>query len=431
MGYFNYFLKCIIRNVAYKLCKPKVFLTVLLSVAILFILHSTGYCAEFTSSQITQLLNDVNGIITEIKSSNAYLSSLNVDTDSIKNDVAEIENLINSIENDTSNISSDLNLLLSKIDTVNNNLSNLYTQQNIYYESVTDELEEIKKILIGSDLDVKNVTLGITDYAGISPGPHSTSSFEATVISSVNMGYVTINYTFEGGYIYDIVCNLSSTSAQSHIYYTYDNVSVGNTIFLNYAMTGTPSRTAFSISPKKDSTVTLIFQNPAAFPGYNTWTITKKSSSSLSGISSTIEQGNQLQQESNQLQQEQNDFLKQESSDSDVSVDSFSSVDVNDITGSGLNGIFTTIYNSINNWNSKDIILPIPFTDKSLTIPSNYTSNMLNKVGGDLLINIISTVYYFIVARFIIYSITGIINSIKSGSILETNTKNNITTDML
>ena len=56
---------------------------------------------------------------------------------------------------------------------------------------------------------------------------------------------------------------------------------------------------------------------------------------------------------------------------------------------------------------------------------------MLSRFGGGSLITIISTVYYFIVGRFIIYSITGIINSIKSGSILETDSKNNITTEML
>lgn len=94
-----------------------------------------------------------------------------------------------------------------------------------------------------------------------------------------------------------------------------------------------------------------------------------------------LEQGNQLQEESNQLQKDQNDFLKQETSNNDVSIDSFDNVDSNDITSSGLMGIFNTIYNSINSWSSKDINLPIPFTNKSINIPSNYTSNMLNKVG--------------------------------------------------
>lgn len=151
----------------------------------------------------------------------------------------------------------------------------------------------------------------------------------------------------------------------------------------------------------------------------------------ISGLTSSIDKNNDLQQESNQLQQEQNDFLQQESSDSDVSIDGFNSVDSNDITSSGLTGVFTNIYNSINSWTSKDIKLPIPYTNTNITIPANYTYNMLNSFGGAWIITFISSIYYFIVARFIIYSITSIINSIKSGSILETDSKNNITTDML
>lgn len=155
------------------------------------------------------------------------------------------------------------------------------------------------------------------------------------------------------------------------------------------------------------------------------------SSSSDNEVLNELVEQNQLQQEQNQIQQEQNDFLKQETSDDDVSVDSFNSVDSNDITSDGLTGVFTNIYNSITNWSSKDIKLPIPYTSKSIVIPANYTQNMLNSFGGSWVITFISSIYYFIVARFIIYSITGIINSIKSGSILETDSNNNITTDML
>lgn len=151
----------------------------------------------------------------------------------------------------------------------------------------------------------------------------------------------------------------------------------------------------------------------------------------ISGLTSSIDKNNDLQQENNQLQQEQNNFLQQGTSDSDISVDGFNSVDSNDITSSGLTGIFTNIYNSITSWSSKDINLPIPHTNKNISIPANYTYNMLSSFGGSWIITFISSIYYFIVARFIIYSITSIINSIKSGSILETDSKNNITTDML
>lgn len=151
----------------------------------------------------------------------------------------------------------------------------------------------------------------------------------------------------------------------------------------------------------------------------------------LNNLDSLQQQGNQLQQQQNQIQQEQNNFLKQEQSDSDVSVDGFNSVDANDITSDGLTGVFTNIYNKVTSWSSKDIIFPIPFTGSNIFIPADYTRIMLNAFGGSWIITFISSIYYFIVARFIIYSITGIVNSIKSGSILETDSKNNITTDML
>lgn len=152
---------------------------------------------------------------------------------------------------------------------------------------------------------------------------------------------------------------------------------------------------------------------------------------SLNNSNSLQQQQNQLQQQQNQLQQEQNNFLQQGTSDSDVSVDNFNNVDSNDITTDGLNGAFNNIYSSITSWNSKNISLPIPYTNKSIVIPANYTENMLNSSGGGWIITFIHTVYYFIVGRFMIYSITNIINSIKSGSILDTDSKNNITTDML
>lgn len=143
------------------------------------------------------------------------------------------------------------------------------------------------------------------------------------------------------------------------------------------------------------------------------------------------EENNKLQQEQNQLQEEQNNFLKQDTSDSDVSVDNFSDIDSNDITSEGLTGIFNTIYNSVVSWKSKDIVLPIPFTDKSVVVPANYVENMIQKTGATWVSTLVHSVYYFIIGRFIVYSITKIVNSIKDGSILNTGNDSNITTDML
>ena len=148
-------------------------------------------------------------------------------------------------------------------------------------------------------------------------------------------------------------------------------------------------------------------------------------------INSTLEEQNKLQQESNDLQKEQNDFLKSEASDSDVDLSGFNTVDVDDPTSSFLTNIFNTIYNSITSWKSKDIVLPVPNTDENITIKADSTINFLNSINAKWVITIVSAVYYFIVARFIIFYIQRLIDSIKSGNILNSSKSDNITTDLL
>lgn len=132
MGYFNYFIKCIIRNVTYKLCKPKVFLTVLLSVAILFVLHSTGYCAEWSDEDIDTVLlrlDDIQYYITEsygaIENINSHISTLDDRQQLIFNEVKTMH--------------SDM---LSKFDKLQAGVSELNT--NLVY--CLTNLQQIKKL---------------------------------------------------------------------------------------------------------------------------------------------------------------------------------------------------------------------------------------------------------------------------------------------
>lgn len=440
MGYFNYFIKCIIRNISYKLCKPKVFLTVLLSVCILFCLKHYGFCAlsdgdyEMITDGFATITNNQGVMISQ-------LSSMGVNVTDIENELIEINNMLSGISSTSENISSKLTSIYNKIETLNTNILNIYNtletnQQELINTLETNnaeiqfQLNDLKNLLIGGETETQNVKLSSFSFGNITPSLGGSGNYTITS-SPINVGFTTFKYTFEKGYTYDFVRTSGGKGAYSRIMGTMDSVVVGGSSFnLTFLYDGAVDNASFSFTPKKSGTMTIVVNNPTGISG-TIWTITKKASGSLSNINNTISQGNQLQQEQNQLQQDQNNFLKQETSDTDVSIDNFNSVDANDITSSGLSGIFTSIYNSINSWSSKDIVLPVPFTNKSFTIPANYTHNMLSSVGGGLLITIISTVYYFIVARFIIYSVTGIINSIKSGSILETDTKTNITTEML
>lgn len=427
MGYFNYFIKCIIRNISYKLCKPKVFLTVLLSIVIFFGLKHFGYCA-WTDGEIEACLDGLSTITNNQGVIISQLSSMGVN-------VSDIENKLNSVNNELANISAYTNLtnshlmdLVAKVENINTTLTTLCQQQNIYFENMNEQIRTIRDALVGSDdtpvtLEYVNIVNG-TSPSGYTPGLRK---YKIPMLK--NYTYI-IKVTYKNNESYDITVGYILSSLN------ISNDGVISDSSLNYlGVVPANSSSTFTITAKDDTRPYLYLTY-----GYNDITIS--ATGSIEGlidvldrtnnqVVENIQQGNQLQEQQNQLQQDQNNFLKQETTDNDVSVDSFNSVDSNDITSSGLTGIFTTVYNSINTWSSKDIVLPVPFTNKSLTIPANYTHNMLSSVGGGSLIAIISTVYYFIVARFIIYSVTGIINSIKSGSILETDTKTNITTEML
>lgn len=432
MGYFNYFIKCIIRNLAYKFCKPKVFLTVLLSVCILFGLKHFGYCTDaWTDGDIQQVHDGLATITNNQGVIISQLSQMGVNVGDIEKEIVEINNLLSGLSSTTSNISDKITTLVNKVE-------NLSVQVNNIILTMEENNEELKNTFIQENNKTVEKLTQIYDYLyGFSTETGgSYSSISGEIYPNGNIGgssWIKTGYmSYNPKYRYKITFNYSNTSGGSF------TINISGSQVAPYVGLVTDKIMSYGLSGGRtytyivDSGLDYKFINFSYFSSIGiSISVIEDTPGALGGIQDGLDKGNQLQEESNQLQQDQNDFLKQETTDGDVSVDGFNSVDSNDITSDGLSGIFTTIYNSINSWSSKDIILPVPFTNKSFTIPSNYTYEMLSRVGGGFLISIISTVYYFIVARFIIYTITGIINSIKSGSILETDSKNNITTEML
>lgn len=101
-----------------------------------------------------------------------------------------------------------------------------------------------------------------------------------------------------------------------------------------------------------------------------------------------------------------------------------------DITKSGIDGLFTNIYNAFCEGEAQDIVLPIPYTNKSITISPNYLSDMLTSVNATFLITIIQAFWWYLISRFIVKDIMGKINKIKSGNIEDIETEN-IKGDML
>lgn len=99
----------------------------------------------------------------------------------------------------------------------------------------------------------------------------------------------------------------------------------------------------------------------------------------------------------------------------------------NDITESGFNNLFNKIYTTFTSGASKDLVVNVPFTEKSFVI------NSANVYGGaDLGIVkvLIQSFWWFSISYFIVRDIGKKINKIKSGDI-EHVEENNIKEDLL
>lgn len=398
MGYFNYFIKCIIRNIAYRLCKPKVFLTVLLSVLIILLLHNTGYCADWTDGEIEACLDGLATITANQGTIISQLSSMGVNVSDIESQLNDVKTTLSNIKSDTGNISYRINTLVTKIDTINTTLIQLAEQQNIYYESVTNELEEIRKILIGETEEYPELFLKVDSSNWYFPNPNNSST--VTKIYSSNPGdgitlyahhfkYANDNtdFQFEKGYTYNVTLQIQkSNGGSSSFYYTYDTISVDNEIKVNYLGTFTQSSLSFSFTATRDGVITfLLDKNGPFWKDYSYYTVTKVPSGSLSSIgdnlnnvNDSINQGNQLQQEQNQLQQEQNDLIK----DDNVNTDNFefATNDTNNPTEEGFNTLFTSIYNAFCNTSSVPLTITLPYVNETFTIQPNLVSNAMQKM---------------------------------------------------
>ena len=450
MGYFNYFIKCVIRKFVNLLFKPKLLVIFLIFISLLFVFQITSR-AEWTDEEKTSLTNQLEDIRVALIEQLNDLEDINKNTSSISEDVVVLRRTLTSIDSaiydviqrlittnsSLNDIKSQLSTLLIDIDNLNTSINNVYTkldenQKELLTEleadnqAVLEELNMIRDAINGSEEELTSYT----DLGIINDSLNSTHG---------SLKGIMINY--EPKYSYKIKIHLNNTwdSTQLLRVGLFESPVSNGYVFNDYKS----YMLVLGEIPANSTDFIISYDVPSSNPKYiyfnfssfiteiEVYRSIKGIVESLNDTNSLQQQQNQLQQQQNQLQQEQNDFIHQETQDSSVDINGFNNVDSNDVTSNGLSGVFTNIYNSISSWSSKDIKLPIPYTNKNIVIPSNYTNNMLSSFGGGWIITFISAIYYFIVSRFIIYSITGIINSIKSGSILETDSKYNITTDML
>ena len=106
------------------------------------------------------------------------------------------------------------------------------------------------------------------------------------------------------------------------------------------------------------------------------------------------------------------------------------SISVNDPSQNGIDNIFQSIYNAFCTGQAQDIVFPIPFTNKSITLSPYYVRDMLTNNGATWVYTLIQAFWGYLIGRFIVSDISKKINKIKSGNI-ENVENENIKEEML
>ena len=86
-----------------------------------------------------------------------------------------------------------------------------------------------------------------------------------------------------------------------------------------------------------------------------------------------------------------------------------------DVTENGFSNIFNTLYNAFTSYSSKDVVVPVPYTNKSFTISKSSIYGGFTQLSW--LENLSSAFWYFIISLFIVKDISKRFNKIKSGDI--------------
>ena len=419
-------------------CSKKFIFILFFAFFILFA-FTTTVRAEWTDDQVSEILSSVGAILERVRTSIDYLNTISSDTTIININVADCEELLNrantvlnNIKSDTSNINNNLNELLGVVNTLNNNIATINSKLDENHKELMQELEknnneviskleELKNVLNGDTSEEKGVRLNSFSYArSVPPISDVYESRTLKIESGSSLAYTTFNYTFKQNYTYTFVFNpTTTTSSSSSIFYTFDDVAVGKTIYANYLGVFNNQSTSFSVKFKNNLNCTFIFNNPIAFSNsIGSWTITAELTGSINNVNNSIDQGNKLQQE-------QNNFLKNDNINTDIS--SLPQDNTQDITSDGFNNIFTQIYNTFTSGSAKDLVIAIPFTQKSFVI------NVANVyAGADLgfVKTLIQVFWYFAISYYIVKDVGRKINKIKSGDIENVETSN-VKEDML
>ena len=97
----------------------------------------------------------------------------------------------------------------------------------------------------------------------------------------------------------------------------------------------------------------------------------------------------------------------------------------------GVNNVFANIMNAFTHLDStQNVVFPIPFTDKNITLQGSYTRDMLTSVNAIWIITFITIFWWYLISRFIIKDILKMVDKIQEGN-LDKVESSNIKGDML
>lgn len=185
-----------------------------------------------------------------------------------------------------------------------------------------------------------------------------------------------------------------------------------------------------NITVRPNTSIAFTLTCSPSFEDVNTWDLGTYALSITQEQADIINANTNQQITNNNADNIQNINDSINNSDVDFSDSSLPSDNTEDITQEGINGIFTSIYNAFCTGSPQDIVFPIPFTGKEITLSPNYVRQMLSSSNAEWVINFIEIFWWYIISRFIIKDISKKITKIKSGNI-ENIENDNIKEEML
>ena len=66
---------------------------------------------------------------------------------------------------------------------------------------------------------------------------------------------------------------------------------------------------------------------------------------------------------------------------------------------------------------AKDIVIPVPFTNKSFVIQANFLQTILAKTEFEWVYNIIQAFWWYVISAFIVKDVSSKFTKIKSGNV--------------